>query len=270
MATDTYADYFDFVVTDIAYVIQREPDADWGVTSMVNSGSYILAYATSGLAHYRFAGREDLLVREGDVLFFPKGMAHSGHADKDEPWSFLSVAFDAVAGAGNIDEQLSVVDHLNRGSFASRLSAHFAELYLAWTQRKPGYLVRCRAIIMTILHELIRQQTLPHLDSPHARELITVIDLMRADYRRTYAVTDLAERVGLSPSHFRALFKQFTGLTAKEYQHRIKIAKAKEFLLSGECNVTQAATRVGFADIYYFSRLFKKVEGRNPSELTRR
>jgi AraC-like DNA-binding protein len=87
---------------------------------------------------------------------------------------------------------------------------------------------------------------------------------MRADYRQTYAVTDLAERAGLSPSHFGALFKQFTGLTAKEYQHRIKIAKAKEFLLSGECNVTQAATRVGFADIYYFSRLFKEDRGTQP------
>lgn len=34
--------------------------------------------------------------------------------------------------------------------------------------------------------------------------------------------------------------------------------------------MTEAATRMGFNDIYYFSRLFKKVEGTSPSHYAKR
>ncbi|WP_129669402.1 helix-turn-helix transcriptional regulator [Phytoactinopolyspora endophytica] len=270
MTVDTYADYFDFTVTDIDYVIQRDPNPSWGITALVNDHSHILVYAASGIAHYNFEGHERLAVQPGDVLFFPKGTPHTGRADEDEPWSFLSVAFDVTADATGTQKQLSSLHNVYRGAPAKQLSAQFTELYVAWSDKKPGYLIRCRAITMAILYELIRQQTLPHVYTPHAQKIIRLIEMMQANYRESYSVTHLAELAGLSHSHFRSIFKDLTGLTAKEYQHRIKITKAKEFLLSGECNVTQAATRTGFNDIYYFSRLFKKVEGRNPSDFTKR
>ncbi len=40
-------------------------------------------------------------------------------------------------------------------------------------------------------------------------------------------------------------------------------------LRSGECNVTEAAYTVGLSDIYYFSRLFKKLTGITPSSYTK-
>jgi AraC-like DNA-binding protein len=270
VTVDTYADYFDFTVTEISYVIQRDPNPRWGISSLVNDHSHILVYASTGIAHYDFEGQDSLTVQPGDVLFFPRGMPHTGRADQDEPWSFLSVAFDTTADSASAQRQLSSLRNRYRGAPFKQLSAQFTELYVAWTDKKPGYLVRCRAVTMAILYELIRQQTLPHVYSPHARKIIGLIEMMQANYRESYSVAHLAELAGLSHSHFRSLFKDFTGLTAKEYQHRIKVTKAKEFLLSGECNVTQAATRTGFHDIYYFSRLFKKVEGRSPSHFMKR
>ena len=71
---------------------------------------------------------------------------------------------------------------------------------------------------------------------------------------------------GLSSSHFRMLFKEFTGLSAVQFQNRLKIDKAKDLILSGSCNVTEAASAVGFDNVYYFSRLFRKLTGKNPSE----
>ena len=41
---------------------------------------------------------------------------------------------------------------------------------------------------------------------------------------------------------------------------------AKDLLTSGSANVSEAAFASGFNDIYYFSAMFKKVTGENPSK----
>lgn len=271
MSEDIYADFYDFAVTDIAFVTLREPNPHWHTPTraFVNPWSHILVYAMSGAADYEVTGQR-YAIEQGDMLFFPKGMPHTGRSVPDNPWSFINVGFDTASTSGDAMSQLSSLRTFWRGVFTDQLSSLFTELHVAWSDKKPGYLIRCRGIVMTVLYTLIREQTLPHLYSPHAQKIVSLISMMRANHREFYSVSGLASLVGLSQSHFRALFKAFTGLTVKEYQHRIKISKAKELLLSGECNVTEAAVRTGFQDIYYFSRLFKKVTGTNPSEFTKR
>ncbi len=271
MADDIYADYYDFLVTGIDFVIHRGPDPSWHTPTRdyVDPLSHLLVYALSGVAHYELDGRT-YEVRQGDMMFFPKGLPHTGTSDKQDPWTFITVGFDASSTRGDAQAQLESLHHHWRGAFTDQASALFPEMYAAWTDKKPGHLVRCRALTMTGIYTLIREQTQPRQYSPHTQKIVSIIETMRENYDRSYPVEALAEGAGLSASHFRALFKAFTGLTVKEYHHKIKISKAKEFLLSGECNVTEAAARTGFSDIYYFSRLFKKVTGTNPSEYTKR
>lgn len=271
MAEDSYADFYDFMVTGIDFVLRREPNAEWQTPTRgyVDPLSHLLVYALSGTADYEFDGKA-YQVQQGDIMFFPKGLPHSGRSDPEDPWSFVTIGFDATSPRGDAMTQLASLRHHYRGAFTDQVSANFPEIYVSWTDKKPGHLVRCRGLIMTALYALIREETQAHLYSPHAQKIVAIIATMREHFDHTHSVESLAERAGLSTSHFRALFREFTGLTVKEYQHKIKISKAKEFLLSGECNVGEAASKTGFADIYYFSRLFKKVTGTNPSEFTKR
>jgi AraC-like DNA-binding protein len=148
-------------------------------------------------------------------------------------------------------------------------SARFTELQTIWADRQPGYITQARAVVTTIVHRIIAAHSAPQLRSPHARRIAKVLEMILANWQETYSVNDLADVAGLSPSHFRVMFKQMTGHTVTAYQQRVKIEKATELLLSGEYNVTQTAMRTGFRDVYYFSRLYKKVTGRNPSDLAR-
>ncbi len=268
---DIYSDFYDFVVSDIHFVIRRDRIPSWHTPARnyVDPISHILVYALEGSADYEFDGRR-YRVRQGDIMLFPKGLAHTGASVPEDPWSFIGIGFDAVALHGDIDAQIAAMNHHWRGAFTDSIAAIFPELHVAWADQKPGYRVRCRALVMSALYALIREQTQPHLYSPHSQKIVRIIAMMRRHFDQTYSVGALADQAGLSPSHFRALFKEFTGLTVKEYHHKIKISRAKELLLSGECNVTEAAMRTGFSDIYYFSRLFKKVTGTNPSEYTKR
>jgi AraC-like DNA-binding protein len=141
----------------------------------------------------------------------------------------------------------------------TRINSLFRELLQSWTSKHTGYSVRCRSRIMEILYILIvhslERKTL------HLRMIETLIGLMADDERKFYTIGELSDKAGVSPSYLCLIFKQTTGMTAIQYQNRIKIGKARDLLLSGDCNVSMAAERLGFNDIYYFSRLFKKVTG---------
>ena len=49
----------------------------------------------------------------------------------------------------------------------------------------------------------------------------------------------------------------------------LRIENARDLLLSGEVNVTEAAQLSGFDDIYYFSTAFKRKTGFAPTKLLR-
>jgi len=94
--------------------------------------------------------------------------------------------------------------------------------------------------------------------------------MIQENYQKNFSIEELTQYSGLSPSYFRRLFKKATGLTPLQYQNYIKINKAKDLLLSGECNVSEAAFSVGFDNVHYFSRIFKKIAGVNPSHYLKR
>lgn len=258
---------WDLTVTDIDYVIDRPPNPSWRIADFANSRSHILAYAISGRAHYRIAGIP-YPIRTGALIFMPRGTDHTAASDGADPWHFISVAFDLAGPVEAIEAlgQLPAVTY----EVPLDLSAIFHEMYATWTARLPGFSINIRGQTSTILHRIIHEHSLPELRRPHTRRISAITELLRENFAVTYSVAALAARSGLSPSHFRLMFKEVTGMTATAYQQHIKITKAIEFLTSGEYNVTETARLAGFRDVYYFSRLFKKVTGAPPSSLTRR
>jgi YesN/AraC family two-component response regulator len=70
----------------------------------------------------------------------------------------------------------------------------------------------------------------------------------------------------MSPQYFCRFFKKVTGTTFKEYLLSIKIDKAKELLMKYNMSATEIAYQVGFENLSYFFRVFKKLTGLNPME----
>ncbi|NLY76330.1 MAG: helix-turn-helix transcriptional regulator [Firmicutes bacterium] len=119
---------------------------------------------------------------------------------------------------------------------------------------------------MQLLYLFIREKDLLSQYIPHFHTIEKIINHIESNFTKTYSVEELARMAGLSPSHFRLLFKRVTGFSVTQYQINMKINKAKDLLISGACNVSEAAYLLGFNNIYYFSRLFKKNTGVNPSD----
>ncbi|MNI06603.1 HTH-type transcriptional activator Btr [compost metagenome] len=74
----------------------------------------------------------------------------------------------------------------------------------------------------------------------------------------------IAKRHHISHSTLRRIVSEYTGYPLNEYIHRLKMAEAKKILLNTEVTVKEISDALGYKDVFYFSRLFKKYVGVAP------
>ncbi|MGH9845742.1 MAG: helix-turn-helix transcriptional regulator [Blastocatellia bacterium] len=80
------------------------------------------------------------------------------------------------------------------------------------------------------------------------------------------SIEELAESVNLSESHLHALFKAQTGEPLKHYAKRMKMERALEMIRDTHLKIIEIAEILGFGEVSHFSRDFKKMFERRPSE----
>lgn len=76
----------------------------------------------------------------------------------------------------------------------------------------------------------------------------------------------LAEKMHISPRYLTDLLKEETGKTALELIHLFLIGEAKNMLTGGDMNISEISSSLGFENLTYFSRLFKKEVGSTPNK----
>lgn len=79
-------------------------------------------------------------------------------------------------------------------------------------------------------------------------------------------VSTLAAQLNISPRYLSDLLKQETGKTAMENIHIYLINEAKNRLKTHQQNISEIAYELGFENVPYFSRLFKKETGISPNQ----
>ena len=79
-------------------------------------------------------------------------------------------------------------------------------------------------------------------------------------------VPQLAAIAGLSPSRFARIFHERTGYAPADYVRRLRVQRARELLGDINLSIKEIARATGFADVYTFSKVFRRVDGLSPTE----
>ena len=97
----------------------------------------------------------------------------------------------------------------------------------------------------------------------------TIYKYIHANYNESPDVNKVAASVHLSTSAFCRYFKKQTKMTFTEFVNQYKITQAKTLLLQDK-NISEVCYEVGFESLSYFNKLFKKINGENPSAFKKR
>ncbi|MFP4089041.1 MAG: two-component regulator propeller domain-containing protein [Cyclobacteriaceae bacterium] len=149
-----------------------------------------------------------------------------------------------------------------------------ADAYLA----KPFLLEELDHHIRNILRrrEKMHQQFGQHLQPPSDTGLLSSHDdkLLKKIYcfveenmnDPKLNVEYLGQEVGLSRVHLYRKMKALTGLAPADFIRSFRLRQAAQLLSSGRYKVAEVAYHVGYQDVNYFSKSFRKEHGRSPTE----
>lgn len=83
---------------------------------------------------------------------------------------------------------------------------------------------------------------------------------------KSLCLRDMAHWVGLSERQLHRRFKQVTGQTLGQYVQQIRCTNARELLQHSNITVADVGEAVGYSDVGYFIRVFKRWAGQTPGE----
>src|ERR1700754_2201519 len=87
----------------------------------------------------------------------------------------------------------------------------------------------------------------------------------KANFKDQPSLEDVAAQVHLSPFHFQRMFKEWAGVTPKQFLQYLTLEHAKQVLGSG-ATLSAAAFEAGLSGTSRLHDLFIKIEGMTPGE----
>jgi len=100
----------------------------------------------------------------------------------------------------------------------------------------------------------------------HNRTLEHAVSYIHQHYAKDLSLDEVAGHAQMSSSYFSSFFKQEMGASFVEYLTGLRMEKAKGLMMDPDLKLYEIAQMVGYQDVKYFSRLFKKTEGVAPVE----
>lgn len=100
----------------------------------------------------------------------------------------------------------------------------------------------------------------------NVRLLRKAVKYIKENYDKPINAEVLAKVVNLSPVYFSYLFKKNMGMNMTDYITEYRLEIAKKLLLETEMPICEVASTVGFQDQRYFSKRFKHLLGKTPTE----
>lgn len=228
---------------------------------------YNLWFALEASGSFDFAGKAWPLA-SGSIFLFPPGTRPAGQSAGVMRTINFTAHFHAK---GRTDKMLrrfvreTGPVRLRNSLWASHLCRFLSEVfYLDAVKNRALVLSGLELLLRSMLHERVS----PTLD-PVGEKLIQVIERIRRNPAASYTVLEMAAGVNLSPAHFARRFKDITGFAPNRFLVEERIARAESYLRETDLSVQEIAASLGYRDVYFFSRQFRRFRGVPPTGIRR-
>lgn len=166
-----------------------------------------------------------------------------------------------------IDKKINTY-HLNR----ERNSAVYETLFdilQEYIRRSAGYRLMIRmkfAEFLLMLNRIKIEGNPVEIIKSKKHEILDIINYIRENYYEAFHLNDLAQRCGMNPTYFSRAFKEQAGMPLFQYLNHIRIKKACQILKRTNIPIIEIAYEIGYQNISFFNRCFKKIMQMSPRE----
>ena len=209
--------------------------------------AYVVGTANNGLT-----AKEELAHFKPDVLF----------ADIRMP-GLSGLELLQVVPEISPDTKVVIISGYAEFSYAQEAVQHHAFDYLL----KPIKEEELSRVMNAILRD--RGEGLEEDDekAPVSEKMIdNVISEIREHYMEDISLTSLSTKYNISMGHLSKMIKEQLQVNFSDYIASLRIQRAKELLRDDSRSIQEISEIVGYNDYFYFTKVFKKIEGISPSK----
>jgi AraC-like DNA-binding protein len=121
-------------------------------------------------------------------------------------------------------------------------------------------------LLLNVFHQYIHQKPGTGKKTPAWAKTLREMIQDQIDTNLTFSLKQISREINVHPAYLsREFSKYFDDLTFGNYIRKQRIEKAIDLLHTSKYNLTEIAYLTGFSDQSHFTRIFKKVTGKNPS-----
>ena len=216
------------------------------------------------------------LLERIDVDSFVVGTANNGLMAKEEIAMFKpDVIFTDIRMPGlsglellqaipevSPDSKVVIITGFAEFSYAKEAVQHHAFDYLL----KPIKEEDLQRVMTAILKERGEAED-EEIKAPVNDKMIdSVVADIRDHYMEDISLTSLAAKYNVNMGSLSKMIKDHLQLNFSDYIASLRIQRAKELLSDETLSIQEIAEIVGYNDYFYFTKVFKKIEGISPSK----
>lgn len=232
-----------------------------------------LTLITSGKCIYKI----DLVeyeVEEGDILFVPPLFLHSITLGNNKKVSSETYVFHLKFLGGNSTDICSTrylapimnqefsMPYVIKPNYPANVSLRkiFNQINTTYDESIIGYELALKSLFLQTIFLLLqysKKVAVPETEKV-SDKIKNVLDYIELHYSETITVSQLAKLCYFSDYHFMRFFKKHMNMTCVEYINNLRLEKAVELFEKGNSSIMEVSLSVGFHNLSYFHRAFKK------------
>jgi len=207
-----------------------------------------------------------LEISAGDIFILFPGEWHRFRPDPETGWDENFVGFDGDYARHLMQSFFTPDSPIVRGAATPETVKLIRKIALVAKDTSPETAPLVFADMITLITQLIlftrvhasgeRRAIRQKINT--AREHILEHAFQHINFRA------LAKSLGLSYTVFRRTFQKETGYAPLAYQIEIRMSRARVMLEQTDLSVSEIAQHTGFANVFYFSKMFSKRAGQSP------
>ncbi|MFW5884528.1 MAG: helix-turn-helix domain-containing protein [bacterium] len=234
---------------------------------------YQLHFITRGEGTMEWgAPRQSVHIDSGDAFLLFPGVWHRYRPEPGTGWDEYWVGFAGEHAARIMRPPFFAEDepHIPVAHTDAMLD-EFTEVVSRMHSTTPALQQMLGSMTMVLLARLQMERVITDVGGSPAAEQIHQAKRRIAELATgEFSGHALAEEMGVDYEWLRRAFKRHTGFSLNQYHVELRVQRAIELLETTALPIGELALRVGYADPFHFSRVFKKVTGQSPAHWRKR